>query len=556
MKKAKWYFFLFWFGLMLCLSINAFSQNQLVSGQIRTLIEGDSTYFNIAFDQYPLHSRTALISFYTERSFIPGWSENQQLTCNALELRHLIQNASFDGLLPEDYHLEGLNSFFEKYFSGIPLTPFELAKVDFLLSDAFILYANHIFRGKVHPEHLHSTWEILQKGKEPKVLEKLYLAVSEGNVKKQLFSLQPKFEIYLRMRQSMKKYLELDKKYSGKNWNEISVNEPIELLQKSEEIQNIRKRLQFWKDLKPYHMLPGTENIYDSVLYQGVKTFQERNGLHPDGVLGKATIEALNKKPKDLIKQVSVNMERLRWLPDTTVQEFILVNIANYALDYINKKDTLLHSNAIVGKTYRKTPVFNGTMSYLVFSPTWTVPPTILENDVIPAVKKNANYLQSKNMRILDFSGNEIPPSSINWSNISGANFKYMVRQDPGPSNALGRVKFMFPNKHNVYIHDTPSRSLFSKEDRALSSGCIRIERPIDLAKLLLSDQEKWTDDLIKKALAEDQERSVSLSRKIPVIILYLTFWTDSRKKEQVRKDIYNRDDELYKLMQKPLNKL
>ena len=353
MKKAKWYFFLFWFGLMLCLSINAFSQNQLVSGQIRTLIEGDSTYFNIAFDQYPLHSRTALISFYTERSFIPGWSENQQLTCNALELRHLIQNASFDGLLPEDYHLEGLNSFFEKYFSGIPLTPFELAKVDFLLSDAFILYANHIFGGKVHPEHLHNTWEILQKGNEPKVIEKLYLAVSENNVKKQLFSLQPKFAIYPRMRQSMKKYLELEKLISGKNWQKISPKESIEPLQENELIPSIRKRLQLWKDLKPYPLSSGEENIFDSLMLQGVRTFQERNGLHPDGVLGKATIEALNKSPQELIKQVSVNMERLRWLPDTTVQEFILVNIANYSLDYINKKDTLLHSNAIVEKNSR-----------------------------------------------------------------------------------------------------------------------------------------------------------------------------------------------------------
>ncbi|WP_339904395.1 L,D-transpeptidase family protein [uncultured Cyclobacterium sp.] len=352
----------------------------------------------------------------------------------------------------------------------------------------------------------------------------------------------------------MKKYLELIKRDSGNNWKKIPIHESIEILQKSEGIPTVRKRLQLWKDLKPYSMQPGTENIYDSILYEGVKTFQERNGLFPDGVLGKATVEALNKSPQELIKQVSVNMERLRWLPDTTVQEFILVNIANYALDYINKKDTLLHSNAIVGKTYRKTPVFNGAMSYLVFSPTWTVPPTILKNDVIPAVKNNLNYLQSKNMRILDFSGNEIPPSSINWSTVNADNFKYMVRQDPGPSNALGRVKFMFPNKHNVYIHDSPSRSLFSQEDRALSSGCIRIEKPIELAKLLLSDQKKWTDDLIKEALVGDEERSVSLTRKIPVIILYLTFWTDSRKKEQVRKDIYDRDNELYKLMQKPLN--
>ena len=553
MKKVKWCFYFLLVIQLFFLKLVAFAQDQSVTNEIRTLLEGDSTYLNIIFNDSPLHSPSELFSFYSDRAFEPSWSVNQILTCNALELRLLIQQAEFEGLVPEDYHLEGLNPFFEKFFNGTPLTPLELAKVDFLLSDAFILYANHIYSGKVHPEHINGSWEIIQKVNEPKVLEKLNLAVTQNEVRTQIFGLHPKFAIYKRMRQSMIKYLDLQKEQVDEKWETIKIKDAIELSQANPQINTIRKRLLFWADLDDYQVQEGNGDIYDSLLMEGVKNFQQRNGLQADGVLGKATIEALNKNPKELIKQVSVNMERLRWLPDTTVNEFILVNIANYGMDYIREMDTLLHSNAIVGKTYRKTPVFNAGMSYLVFSPTWTVPPTILKNDVIPAVKKNLNYLTAKNMRILDFSGQEINPSTINWKSVNGNNFKYMVRQDPGKDNALGQVKFMFPNKHNVYIHDTPSRTLFSKEDRALSSGCIRIQKPFELAKLLLADQPDWTDELIKKAMSSSKAESVSLTRKIPVIILYLTFWTDSKGKEQVRKDIYSRDDELFLLLQKPV---
>jgi len=555
MRKVKYCFYFLLVFQMAFLRIEAFSQNQLVTNEIRTILEGDSTYLNILFDESPLHSSTKLLTFYSDRAFEPGWSDNQTLNCNALELRLLIQNAAFEGLVPKDYHLNAINIFFEKYFTGTPLTPHELAKVDFLLSDAFIVYAHHIFGGKVHPEHINGSWEIMQKGNEPEILKKLHLAVSQDNVRTQLFSLQPKFAIYKRMRQSMIRYLGLQKNQGAKNWDIITIKEPIELAQTSQKVKVIRERLLFWGDLDASPIQPETEEVYDSLLLVGVKLFQERNGLQPDGVLGKATIDALNKSPQELIKQVGVNMERLRWLPDTTVQEMILVNIANYAMDYIRKTDTLLHSNAIVGKSYRKTPVFNAAMSYMVFSPTWTVPPTILKNDVLPSIKKNQHYLAAKNMRILDFSGKEIKPSEINWNSVNIKNFKYMIRQDPGNSNSLGQVKFMFPNKHNVYIHDTPARTLFSKEDRALSSGCIRIQQPFELAKLLLADQPLWTDELIKKAMVANKEKPVTLTRKIPVIILYLTFWTDSKNKDQVRKDIYSRDDELFHLLQKPLKK-
>jgi murein L,D-transpeptidase YcbB/YkuD len=250
-----------------------------------------------------------------------------------------------------------------------------------------------------------------------------------------------------------------------------------------------------------------------------------------------------------LIRQTAVNLERLRWLPDTTLQEFILINIANYSMDYIKNRDTLLHSNAIVGRAYRKTPVFNAPMTYLVFSPTWTVPPTILRNDVIPAVKKDPRYLASKNMRLLTFSGSEVDPYTLDWSSISASSFPYMVRQDPGPDNSLGLVKFMFPNRYNVYIHDTPSRELFARDDRALSSGCIRIQKPFELAYLLLADQPLWTGERILTAMNSGREQKVSLRRQIPVIILYLTFWTAEDGTPMVRHDVYDRDQDLYKLL-------
>ena len=340
---------------------------------------------------------------------------------------------------------------------------------------------------------------------------------------------------------------------SGLLWNNPEPEKPLEPGQRAEQVPAIRDILVFWKDLENYAPDTNRIDVYDSLMAEGVKRFQLRHGLQPDGKLGKATIQALNQSPRTLIEKAMVNMERLRWLPDTTLQELILVNIANYSMDYIRARDTLLHSNAIVGQSYRKTPVFNAELSYLVFNPTWTVPPTILKNDVIPAVKKDIGYLARKNMKILDFSGKEIDPNTINWAGISSDSFPYMVRQASGRQNSLGLVKFMFPNKYNVYIHDTPSRELFFRADRALSSGCIRIQKPLELAQILLADQPLWTEERIKDTMNGGKEQPVASKKKIPVIILYLTFWTDGANRENIRRDIYSRDGDLLKLLKLPL---
>jgi murein L,D-transpeptidase YcbB/YkuD len=200
---------------------------------------------------------------------------------------------------------------------------------------------------------------------------------------------------------------------------------------------------------------------------------------------------------------------------------------------------------AIVGKEYRETPVFNEQLTYIVFSPSWTVPPTILENDVIPELIKGPEYMNKKNMKLLRSDGSELTYSDIDWSKITKTNFPYMVRQGPGPGNALGKVKFMFPNSYSVYIHDTPSRGSFARDNRAISSGCVRVERPFDLAVLLLSDSPEWSPANILDAMQKDKEQTVRLKLPVDVMLIYLTAWTDGKDRIQFRNDVYQRDQKL-----------
>ena len=235
-------------------------------------------------------------------------------------------------------------------------------------------------------------------------------------------------------------------------------------------------------------------------------------------------------------------------------EKYIIVNIANFELDLIRGTDTLISMRAIVGRECRKTPVFNDRMTYIVFNPSWTVPPTILREDVIPELLKGPEYLAKNNMKLFRNDGSELAYNEIDWSKISIDYFPYIVRQNPGPANALGRVKFMFPNSDNVYIHDTPSRGYFAREDRAISSGCIRVEKPFDLAVLLLSDTHEWLPERIRDTMQQDKEETVRLKIPVDVVLIYLTAWTDGKDRIQFRKDVYQIDEMVLEaLNQKPV---
>lgn len=271
--------------------------------------------------------------------------------------------------------------------------------------------------------------------------------------------------------------------------------------------------------------------------------------MEPDGTIGNLTAESLNNSPSNLMDIASVNLERLRWLPDTLRDaELILVNIANYQLDYLNKLDTILTAKVIVGKEFNASPIFTAPMTYIAFSPYWNIPESITKDEIIPAVLKNPKYLDQKNMEVVTSSGEVVNPKSIKWS---ADPFPYQIRQKPGGDNSLGLVKFMFPNEHSIYIHDTPSRSLFELENRALSHGCIRIQDPAKFAQLLLQDDPSWTLEKINEAMNQDKEQIVDLKKNIPVVIFYMTFWADSNGAPHFRSDIYNRDQEVLLAMRK-----
>jgi murein L,D-transpeptidase YcbB/YkuD len=273
-------------------------------------------------------------------------------------------------------------------------------------------------------------------------------------------------------------------------------------------------------------------------------------------VIGKNTLAALNVPVQKRIEQILVNLERGRWVYRDIDDEFILVNIAGFYANYEDDNKLQWQARAQVGKDYRQTPVFKADLKYLVFNPTWTVPPTILKKDVLPAIKRDLGYLKKKNMKVIDRSGKAVDPASLDWSKYSGKNFPYAIRQDPGPANALGRVKFIFPNKHFVFLHDTPSKALFARETRTFSSGCIRVENPFHLAEALLKDSLKWNLNKIGELIDSEKTKTVYLKKSIPVLILYATAFPSLEDEfVQFRNDVYSRDQAILKQLREPFKR-
>lgn len=308
----------------------------------------------------------------------------------------------------------------------------------------------------------------------------------------------------------------------------------------------LRKRLTASGDLPA----PTEEEyffLFDETLREAVQRFQIRHGLIADGVVGTKTLTELNVPVSERIRQLAASLERCQPLPSLLEPRHILVNIADFTLKLYEDGELRLSMPVIVGKTYRQTPVFNGRISSLVLNPTWEVPHSIATKDLLPKIKKNPGYLSQLHLRVFQGgkSSTEIAPSTVDWTNLSQAHFPYRLRQEPGPNNALGRVKFLFPNPYDVYLHDTPARELFQKDSRTFSSGCIRIAKPLDLAAYLLQGTPLGSPEALAAAIAREKTRNVPIPSPIPVHIVYMTAWVDSEGVIQFRPDIYNREPAL-----------
>ncbi|HSI70030.1 MAG TPA: L,D-transpeptidase family protein, partial [Gillisia sp.] len=415
------------------------------------------------------------------------------------------------------------------------------SSLDVIMTDAFLLYGKHLSSGKTNPKDLHEIWDVpSEKINHLALLEE---ALDDNDLDHALEVLRPNHKIYNELKKSLKEYRELSADFD--KFDPIPEGETVEPDENDPRLPQIADRLKFFGHLKN---ISSTENEYTPEIAEAVKIFQEQNGIENDGIIGNNTIRFLNKGYDDRMDQILVNMERWRWYPRDLGEHFILVNIANYRLQVVKDGDTVRTHKTMVGTEARKTPVFSREIKHLVFNPDWTIPPTIQNKDVIPGMKRNSNYLANRNIKIYDQTGGEVNPSSVNWSGQEAQNLTY--RQNPGASNPLGRVKIMYPNEYLIYLHDTPSKALFERNSRAESSGCVRVEDAIGLAKYLLDDQDEYSSGKIDDIIESGEMTHVNMKQKVNVHHFYWTAWRENGS-TRFTEDIYNYDSKLLEALKK-----
>ena len=495
--------------------------------------------------------------FYRDRDYLEVWFFNQKLSSQGEDFLSKLESIHLEGLQKEDYHWQDFHVLVSEEKEDKrrvkKLSEEELARLELLMTHAFFTLSRDLEFGKVDPRELDSNWKFEEK-EGVFLYSGLLKEVANGeSLEKTLAKLNPDLELYADSREAIRELYRI-KENDTLDWSEVTISTAVKVGESHPKVPKIRERLIFWGFLSPYSV--NQPLTFDEKIEEGLKKYQTSQGMESDGVIGSLVVSQLNKSPQNLIDLAAANLERLRWLPRIDWdQEMVLVNVANYQLDYLQQSDTLFSTKVIVGKDYSESPSFTAPMSYIVFSPYWNVPPSITNEEIIPAIKKDRSYLAQKNMELVDQSGELVNSNAVKWEQVENGELPYRIRQKPGGSNSLGLVKFMFPNPYNIYIHDTPNRNLFAKETRALSHGCIRIQYPDKFAKVLLDDSE-WTDEKIQEAMSQKNEQTVKLEKSIPVVLLYLTFWAEDNGKFNYRPDIYGRDEALIRALKKKKSSL
>jgi L,D-transpeptidase YcbB len=501
-----------------------------------------------------IYYRSILPNFYEKRDFNPLWVQENGLSAQADQLIHAIEEAELDGLISEDYHLNQLRplivEFKQALLHGQPFNSEKQADIDLLLTDAFLLFSSHLLSGRVIPNAVDSTWLFFNPVSDITLI--LNSNAYSNRIESFFDGLRPAHAAYYRLRDALQLYIGIQKKGG---WTAIPPGPSLRIGDIQDRVERIRKRLIVTKDIDPpaRNVKPAE---FDETLMKGVQRFQNRHGIEPDGVVGAATLAAMNVPVEDRIRQIELNMERWRWIPRDLGSRYILVNIADYSLAVVENQTTVLDMRVVVGKAYRRTPVFSEKMKFLVLNPFWNIPVKIAVEDKLPIIRKNPLYLAQQHIRVFEnWSGDasEINPVIVDWYRMNSNYFPYRLRQDPGPLNALGRIKFMFPNKFAVYLHDTPQRGLFKKASRNFSSGCIRIEKPVELAKYLLKNDPQWPDPKITETIESGVTTVVRIKDPIPVHLLYWTAWVTETGTVHFGNDIYDRDPPLSRALKAKL---
>ena len=479
---------------------------------------------------------------YQSRGYTLIWSDGNNYNEHAHLLLQVIKNARKLGLNPADYDQEIIQYFLETKIDDASI----LSKSDVTFTHAYMLLAANIDQNKYENDNdLSINYGLLDN---PTFVNELIgpsnnEGSSSGEFEKQTSTSQSllRQDHYSRLLGALEKYRSLNEQF-----------EPIILQQKSytlgdssPEISIARKRLH---DLGDYKDTDLHNETFDETLALAISDFQFRHGLKVDGILGKRTVREINTSTQARIKQLEINLERAKQLAEINDERYILVNVPEYKLHVIENGEIIYQTRVIVGKKKNKTPVLSSVISEFVLNPYWNVPKSITKNEIIPKLQEDPDYLLKNNMKVISRLNNRnyfLDPKDIDWMNIDVDNVPLRIRQDPGRINALGGIKFVFPNHYKVYLHDTPSRRLFARNTRALSHGCVRVENPMKLAEVLLQGSLTWTPEELHQQAKRKKTRVIKLDRPIPVHITYMTAWVDHHGITNFRPDIYKRDSHI-----------
>jgi murein L,D-transpeptidase YcbB/YkuD len=485
----------------------------------------------LVIDNQRLRNLDALRRFYAERGFDPVWTDTSGAAPAADGLVALLSAADQEGLNPLHYHADAI----ARRMGSAAVTV--QAELDLLIADAVMEYATDLRTGRLTPRSIAPELAAVPPRLDPVELAKQ--ARDQANLAAFLSGFTPPHPQYAALRDALRRYRSIA---AAGGWPAAGQGPVLKPGMQDAGVPALRRRLAATGD---YTAKDLASTVYDAPLQAAVKRFQSYNGQTADGVVGESTRAALNIPAAERVNQIIANMERWRWMPDDLGERHVMVNIPGYSLKALDKGEVALRMPVIVGSVERPTPVFSHSITHLVFNPTWTIPPTVARNDILPKLLRNPAYLKEHDIKLFDSWASGARPvdsRSVNWRDVGSRITRYRMRQDPGPKNSLGRIKFIFPNDFDVYLHDTPARDKFAQVERSLSSGCVRVGDPAALTAFLMAGMDDWPVERRTQILDAGETKTVWLRQSVPVHLTYQTVYFDEAGKIHFLEDIYGRD--------------
>lgn len=505
-------------------------QGELLATVEHLFLDGDGQLS----DGGTIYQPALIAKIYANGDYQPTWKDRDQ----AEEVLAILKGSHLDGLSPGDYHYGELMALWEERDTVFEDLDRRRARFDVLLTDGLLLYVRHLYEGKADPQQLDPSFNYSRRDFDPEeVAVNLRNTIAESSVHQVVDSARPDSAFYVQMRAALAYYRDLADRVAFRPLPGSPILKPG---QSHANVSLLRKRLE---DVGYLAGASERSDYYDATLATAMKQFQHDHGLDVDGIVGAQSFLQLNMSYEARVDSLRINMDRLRWVTQDISDDFIAVNVAGFELYYMRNDELVWETPVMTGTIEHQTPVFTEKLKYLEFNPTWTVPRSIIARSLFPKFKANPQYAVDNNYDLIDRKGNRADPHAINWAGHTPDNFPYSVVQQPGENNALGRVKFIFPNRYAVYLHDTPSRALFSRSARAFSSGCVRVKNPLEFAQVLLDDPQNWSLEQVEALVASRKpQQRIFMKRDVDIMLMYWTTSPTRGGKLQFHPDIYGKD--------------